>query len=73
MEDIKGLIINDLGFNPLKMGDFLYYFLSDKKKICFLSHRIVENKWVAVGFFRLKIQHKGLSSKGLRSKKQREK
>jgi hypothetical protein len=38
MKDIKGLKINDLGFNPVKLGDFLYY------EGPLLSHFIDKNK-----------------------------
>ena len=38
MKDIKGLKINDLGFNPMKLGDLLYY------EGHLLSHFIDKNK-----------------------------
>lgn len=38
MKDIKGLNIKDLGFNPIKLGDFLYY------EGPLLSHFIDKNK-----------------------------
>jgi hypothetical protein len=38
MKDVKGLNINHLGFNPLKLGDFIYY------EGPLLSHFIDRNK-----------------------------